>query len=151
MLKDVPDAEFLNTRAWYLLVKAFSKEGWGWLFGEKDLKIEQKLIKEIKKKNVKKKEAERSYIRFDVKVQDITINLDTLAIRIFKEVSINGFKSEHDYNLELIAFGIAKLVISSIIEDDKASSEDIIEQIMNLNDGELVQSVDIFIFNKVQA
>ena len=126
----------------------------GDLFGEGNEEEAQKIIDEKKKKDAekkkeKKKEAAKSYIRFEVKVHDTATNLDDLAARIYKEVNMDGLRWEKDYSLEPFAYGVNKLVISCVIEDDKVSSDDIIETITGFDDEELVQSVDILVFNKL--
>eukprot|EP01022_Parablepharisma_sp_SALTPOND_P004458 TRINITY_DN120341_c0_g1_i1.p3 TRINITY_DN120341_c0_g1~~TRINITY_DN120341_c0_g1_i1.p3 ORF type:complete len:226 (+),score=78.78 TRINITY_DN120341_c0_g1_i1:1188-1865(+) len=185
-LKEAPEAKFLNTRAWYYIIKAFApavrmkwvkKEEKGAkkekkpkeepkkveeevaeddIFGgDEDLEaakkaLEEKKKEDEKKKKEKKKEAAKSYIRFEVKVFDTATDLDKLAHRIYKDVNMDGLKWEKSYNKEPFAFGVEKLIISCIIEDEKVSSEDIIESIQEFDEGELVQSVDILVFNKLQ-
>eukprot|EP00826_Nyctotherus_ovalis_P009914 TRINITY_DN12631_c0_g1_i1.p1 TRINITY_DN12631_c0_g1~~TRINITY_DN12631_c0_g1_i1.p1 ORF type:complete len:297 (-),score=99.74 TRINITY_DN12631_c0_g1_i1:103-948(-) len=125
------------------------------LFGEGGDEDAQKILDEKKKKDAenkkkeKKKEAAKSYIRFEVKVYDTSTNLDDLALRIFKDVSMEGLRWEKDYNLEPFAFGVNKLIISCIVEDDKVSSDDIIDTITQFDNEELVQSVDILVFSKL--
>lgn len=46
-----------------------------------------------------------------------------------------------------LAFGIHKLQVSCVVEDDKVSVDWLVEQIQELED--YVQSVDIAAFNKV--
>jgi translation elongation factor EF-1beta len=46
-----------------------------------------------------------------------------------------------------LAFGIKKLQISCVVEDDKISTDDLEEEIVKFED--LVQSMDIAAFNKV--
>jgi len=49
--------------------------------------------------------------------------------------------------LETVAFGIKKLQIACVIEDDKVMTEDIEDKITAFDD--LVQSVDVAAFTKV--
>jgi translation elongation factor EF-1beta len=46
-----------------------------------------------------------------------------------------------------LAYGIFKLVINCVIEDDKVSSDDLVEKIEAFED--FVQSVDIAAFQKI--
>ena len=124
------------------------------LFGEGDDEEAQKIMDEKKKKDAekkkeKKKEAAKSYIRFEVKVHETETDLDELAARIYKEVTMDGLRWEKDYSIEPFAFGVNKLIISCVVEDDKVSSDDIIEMITGFDNEELVQSVDILVFSKL--
>ena len=101
------------------------------------------------KKKKKKEQVAKSYIRFEVKVFDTATDLDKLAERIRDEVAQDGLKWEKEHTLEPFAFGINKLIVSCIIEDEKVNTDDIIEGIQGFDDGELVQSVDILVFNKL--
>ena len=46
-----------------------------------------------------------------------------------------------------LAFGIFKLVVTAVVEDEKVSTDDLTEQIEGFEDH--VQSVDIAAFNKL--
>ena len=127
------------------------------IFGDsQDLEAAQKLLDEKKKadeaakKSAKKKEAAKSYVKFEVKVFDTATNLDELAKRIKNEIVLDGLRWEKEYDKQDIGYGIQKLVIAFIMEDEKINStDDIIELITALDEGELVQSVDILMFNKL--
>ena len=127
--------------------------------GGEDLEAAKKVLEEkhaaeiaaaAAAKKEKKKESAKSYVRFEVKIFDNTTDLDKLAKRIFTEVVMDGLRWEKDYTKEPFAFKVEKLIVSCVIEDDKISStEDIIEAIVAFDDEELVQSVDILLFNKL--
>lgn len=144
-------------------------------FGEGDNTEAQKLLDEKKKKDeeakkAKKKETAKSYIRYEVKVNDSATNLDQLADRIRKETAQDGLKWEAEHIKQPFAFGVEKLIISCVIEDDKVDTEELENKIRTIGVGEvpkepkaegeegeeeeeepegLVQSVDILLFQKL--
>ena len=124
--------------------------------GEEELEAAKKLMEkkkvedeEAKKKKEKAKPAAKSYVQFEVKIIDNTTNLDQLAKRIFSEIKMDGLVWEKDYKKAPFAFGIDKLLVACVIEDDKVSTDDIADPITEFDEGELVQSVDILVFNKL--
>ena len=83
----------------------------------------------------------------EVKPVDDETDLDALAAKILAEER-DGLVWKTEYKKEPIAFGIFKLVVGFVIEDDKISVDnDIIPMIEEWE--ELVQSVDILSFNKL--
>ena len=48
-----------------------------------------------------------------------------------------------------VAYGVKKLVMNAVVEDDKVSTDELEENIMNVGGGELVQSIEIVAFNKI--
>ena len=123
--------------------------------GGEDLEAAKKILEEKKKtdeaakKKDKKTVVAKSYVRFEVKIFDNTTDLDVLAKRIFREMKLDGLVWEKEYKKEPFAFGVEKLIISCVIEDDKISTDDITEPILAFDDEELVQSMDILVFNKL--
>jgi translation elongation factor EF-1beta len=116
--------------------------------------MEEKQKKEAeeaeKKKKEKKKVVAKSYVKLEVKIYDKATDLDQLAQRIYAEVLPEGLVWEKDYTKEPFAFGVEKLLVSCIIEDEKISvDEDVKKVIRRFDDKETVQSVDILIFNKL--
>jgi len=121
------------------------------LFGEETEEekaaAEAKKKADAEKKAAKKKDAPiaKSSILLDVKTWDDTVDLEALAAKI------RG--NERDgllwgaYKLAPVAFGVKKLQLLMVIEDDKVSSEDIEELIMQYEDE--VQSMDVVAWNKV--
>merc|ERR1739847_219226 len=101
----------------------------------------RKAAKEEKKGKV----IAKSGITFDVKPWDDETDLDALAIKI-KAIEMEGLVWGTSQKKPL-AFGIFKLVINCVVEDDKVSSEDLTDQIEGFEDE--VQSVDIAAFNKI--
>ncbi len=98
---------------------------------------------------VKKKPAvvAKSIVLIEVKPWDEDTNLDELAKRILA-VELDGLVWKTEYKKEPIAFGIFKLVVGMVIEDEKVSvDEDIVNMLQEWDDS--VQSVDIVSFNKL--
>ena len=101
----------------------------------------------IVKSNEKK--VEKTMIVFDIKPFDTETDLEELAITL-KKLEINGGTWGVEHQLIPIAFGIKKLRISSIVEDDKVSQDDL-EDLIN-SDGrgdDVIQSIDVFSMSKV--
>lgn len=127
------------------------------LFGDSDeddqdarMEAKAKLIEAAKGAAVKPKTViiAKSMILFEVKPLDDETDLDALAIRIKKELVMDGLLWKEQTMKEPIAFGIEKLIIGCTVEDLKVSSDDLIEK-MEEDMSDMVQSVDIKSFNKV--
>eukprot|EP00349_Pseudokeronopsis_sp_Brazil_P000068 CAMPEP_0202956260 /NCGR_PEP_ID=MMETSP1396-20130829/769_1 /ASSEMBLY_ACC=CAM_ASM_000872 /TAXON_ID= /ORGANISM="Pseudokeronopsis sp., Strain Brazil" /LENGTH=225 /DNA_ID=CAMNT_0049673191 /DNA_START=31 /DNA_END=708 /DNA_ORIENTATION=- len=102
----------------------------------------KKLIEEGKKKVV----IAKSLVLFEVKPYEAETDLDQLAQQILK-IEVDGCIWKTEYKKEPIAYGVNKLVIGCVIEDDKVSTDDLQEKIEAFE--ELVQSVDIKSFSKI--
>jgi len=122
------------------------------LFGEET--EEEKAALEAKKKADAEKKAAagkkpgviaKSSILMDVKVWEDSTDLEALAGKI-KAVERDGLLWGA-HKLAPVAYGVMKLQILLVIEDDKVSSEDI-EDIINQFEDE-VQSMDVVAWNKV--
>ena len=90
----------------------------------------------------------KSLILWEVKPVDDETDLDALAKRILAITNEKGglhWKTE--YKKAPIAFGIFKLIIGATIYDNLVSTDDVQEQIEEMDD--MVQSVDIQSFNKL--
>jgi len=94
----------------------------------------------------KKPSVAKSCVIFDVKPMDEEVNLDEVAQKVFL-IQPEGLLWKSDYQKVHIAYGIFKLVITCIVEDDKVSVDEIIDRILELEDE--VQSVDIAAFQKI--
>ena len=101
----------------------------------------------IDKANSKKKAIAKSIVMFEVKPLESETDLDVLFQRILKECVKDGCDWKQDCKKEPVAFGVFKLIVGCVIEDDKVSTDDIEEQIEGMDD--MVQSVDIQSFNKL--
>jgi elongation factor 1-beta len=93
----------------------------------------------------KAKPIAKSSILMDVKAWEDTTDLEALAAKL-KANQVDGLLWGA-HKLEAVAYGVKKLVIMMTIEDDKVSSEDIEDLIMQYE--EEVQSMDIVAWNKV--
>ena len=83
---------------------------------------------------------------FEVKPLDSDTDLDALAKQIL-DIKMDGLFWKTEYKKVPVAFGIFKLIIGFSLEDDKVSVDDVVEKIEALD--ELVQSVEIAVFNKI--
>jgi elongation factor 1-beta len=101
----------------------------------------------IDKANAKPKAVAKSIVMFEVKPLESETDLDVLFARILKEVQMEGCAWKQDCKKEPVAFGVFKLIVGAVIEDDKVSTDDIEEKIEGMDD--MVQSVDIQSFNKL--
>ena len=120
------------------------------LFGEEtaeDIAAKEKMKEKNKdKKKKKKKEVDKSHVILEIKGWDAEQDLEKLAKKIISEIKKDGLSWNTGYKLEEVAFGIKKLVIAFLAEDEKCSVQDIVDEIESWED--LVQSVDIVSFNK---
>jgi elongation factor 1-beta len=110
---------------------------------------EMKKKKEADKKAASKNKAapvQKSIIILDVKVWEPEQDLDALAAKIL-EIQKEGLMWKTEYKLADVAFGVKKLVIGLVVEDEKVSVDDIIDELESWEDD--VQSVDIVSFNKI--
>uniref|UniRef100_A0AC34QA08 Uncharacterized protein n=1 Tax=Panagrolaimus sp. JU765 TaxID=591449 RepID=A0AC34QA08_9BILA len=122
------------------------------LFGSEDEDDEEKKrITEERLKAYAEKKAKKpgpiakSTIIYDIKPWDDTINIEDIE-KAVRGIEMDGLVWGASKKMP-VAFGINKLQISCVIEDDKVSSDSLEEAITGFED--LVQSVDIVAFNKV--
>jgi translation elongation factor EF-1beta len=88
-----------------------------------------------------KKKIERSQVVIDVKVWDTETDLMELFKTIKSSIVMPGLVWAEGCNVVPVAFGVKKLVISCIIDDDKVGLNDITDELEAME--ELIQSVDI--------
>ena len=62
-------------------------------------------------------------------------------------IQMDGLFWKTEYKKEPIAYGVNKLVVGCVIEDEKVSADDLQEKIQAFED--YVQSADIAVFNKI--
>lgn len=93
-----------------------------------------------------KKAVSRSQIGFEVKGWDETTDFEKLVHLIFG-IEMDGLKWGEGYQIEPIAFGVNQLKVTCIVEDEKINVEDLTDKVQEFED--YVQSVDIFLFNKL--
>lgn len=97
-------------------------------------------------KDKKKAVIAKSLIVWEVKPWEAETNLDDLA-KLILAIQLDGLEWKTEYKKEPIAYGVFKLVIGAVVEDEKVSTDDIQEKMEALED--YVQSVDIAAFNKL--
>merc|ERR1711981_177732 len=88
----------------------------------------------------------KSMITMDVKPFDDETDLDELAVKI-KAIAMDGLVWGAKHEKKPLAYGIFKLVVTAVVEDEKVSTDDLTEKIEEFEDE--VQSVDIAAFNKL--
>ena len=120
------------------------------LFGE-ETEEDKKAKEEMKKKNKekkgkKKKEADKSHVILEIKGWDAEQDLEALAKKIISTIKMDGLSWNTGYKLEEVAFGIKKLVIAFLAEDEKVSVQEIIDTLESWENE--IQSVETVSFNK---
>jgi elongation factor 1-beta len=124
------------------------------LFGEEteEEKAAAKALKDKKEAEKKDKKGgkpaivQKSLILIDVKVWDPEQDYDALARKILA-IQRPGLVWKTEYKLEEVAFGVKKIRIGCVVEDELVSIDDVNEEIESWEDE--VQSVDIAAFNKL--
>ena len=120
------------------------------LFGE-ETEEEKKLKEEMKKKNKEKKDkgkknVDKSHVIMEIKGWEKDQDLEALAKKIIDTIKKDGLQWNTGYKLEEVAFGIKKLIIAFLAEDDKVSVQEIQEELESWEDD--IQSVEVVSFNK---
>ena len=105
--------------------------------------IDQAAAAAAKKKD---KPVAKSLLLFEVKPYEAETDLDDLAKKILA-IQMDGLIWKQEYKKEPIAYGVHKLIVGCVIEDEKIAVDDLQEKMEAFD--ELVQSVDIAIFNKL--
>lgn len=103
--------------------------------------------KDDKKKKKKKEEIAKSLILLEIKGFESDQDLDALAKKVINEVKRDGLVWKTEYKLQEVAFGIKKILIGVVVEDEKVSIDDVVDEITGWEDE--VQSVEIVAFNKL--
>lgn len=83
---------------------------------------------------------------FDVKVYEAGFDLESLAKKILA-LSIDGLVWNQEPKILDVAYGVQKLQVGCVIEDDKVLTDDIFDQILAWEDD--VQSVDMVSMQKL--
>jgi elongation factor 1-beta len=81
-----------------------------------------------------------------VKPYEAETDLDALFKKIVA-INMDGLNWKEEYKKDPIAYGVCKLVVGCVIEDEKVSADDLQEAIEAFE--EEVQSVDIAVFSKI--
>merc|ERR1711997_1064344 len=66
----------------------------------------------------------KSMITLDVKPFDDETDLDALAAKIKSEIVMDGLVWGQKHEKKPLAFGIFKLVVTAVVEDEKVSTDD---------------------------
>ena len=113
---------------------------------EEKQRIKEERLKQYADKKAGKKEViAKSSILLDVKPWDDETDMKALEAAV-RGIAIDGLIWGQS-KLIPVAYGVKKLQIGCVIEDDKVSTEALDEQICSFDD--YVQSVDIAAFNKI--
>uniref|UniRef100_A0AC34FV09 Elongation factor 1-beta n=1 Tax=Panagrolaimus sp. ES5 TaxID=591445 RepID=A0AC34FV09_9BILA len=112
---------------------------------EKQRITKQRLADYAAKKSKKPGPIAKSNIIYDVKPWDDTINIDDIE-KAVRGIEMDGLTWGTAKKMP-VAFGINKLQICCVVEDDKVSTDALEEKICEFED--LVQSIDVIAFNKV--
>ena len=123
------------------------------LFGE-ETEEDKKAIEEMKKnrkkekegKKGKKKEVDKSHVILEVKGWEAEQDLEALAKKILSTIKKDGLSWNTGYKLEEVAFGVKKLIIAFLAEDDKCSVQEIVDELESWESD--IQSVEVVSFNK---
>uniref|UniRef100_A0A6S9HA25 Lysine--tRNA ligase n=1 Tax=Heterosigma akashiwo TaxID=2829 RepID=A0A6S9HA25_HETAK len=105
-----------------------------------------KALADAKKKKEKAKPVERTQIVVEIKPWEADTDLNALAEEI-KKIQKDGLNWGEGIKLVPVAFGIKKLIMSCVVEDEKVCADDVTEPIEALED--FVQSVDIATMSKI--
>jgi len=144
------------------------------LFGEETAEDKEaaKKLAESKKKEADKKKKEapvaKSLLLIDVKPMSTEVNLDNVWKLIQENVKMDGLVWKEQVKKVPVAFGIFKLQVGCTVEDEKVSTDELIERIENIglteedlekrqaddydedeDESGLVQSAEIVVFNKL--
>ena len=88
----------------------------------------------------------KSLIIWEIKPWEAETNLEELA-KLVLGITMDGLEWKTEWKKEPVAYGVFKIVIGAVVEDEKVSTDDVEEKIMAFED--YVQSVDILSFNKL--
>lgn len=120
------------------------------LFGDDDEDAE-KAKKEIQAQLAKKPEKKviimKSRVIFEVKGYEEGQDFNEIGNRIMKEINRDGLVWQDTFKVVPHVFGTFKLQMTMIIEDDKVSADDVLEEIQGKWEEE-IQSCDIVEFSK---
>ncbi|CAM9115794.1 unnamed protein product [Heterosigma akashiwo] len=105
-----------------------------------------KALADAKKKKEKAKPVERTQIVVEIKPWEAECDLTALSEEI-KKIQKDGLVWGEGIKLVPVAFGIKKLIMSCVVEDEKVCADDVTDPIEALED--FVQSVDIATMSKI--
>ncbi|KAL4505205.1 hypothetical protein ABPG72_016272 [Tetrahymena utriculariae] len=108
-----------------------------------ELKKTKELVLEVSKERTTS--SSKSSIILEIKPYSDEIDLSSFANCVFEKVRVVGLEWQKETKILPIAFGLKKLQVRCIIEDDKVSVDDLMEKIIELEE----VSVDLFSFCKI--
>ncbi|KAI9307873.1 hypothetical protein BJ944DRAFT_281341 [Cunninghamella echinulata] len=160
-LGSAPAAEFANVAKWFAEVNKESAPAAAAeeedddvdFFGSDDEEVDeeaekikaQRIAEYNAKKAAKPKPIAKTTVTLEVKPWDDETNMDELTAGV-KAITMDGLLWG-GHQLVAIGFGIKKLQINCVVEDDKVTMDDLTDQIEALED--YVQSVDIAAMQKI--
>ncbi|CDS07263.1 hypothetical protein LRAMOSA01212 [Lichtheimia ramosa] len=158
-LGSAPGAEFANASKWYAEVNksgaapAAEEDDDIDLFGSDDEEVDeeaerikaQRLAEYNAKKAAKPKPIAKTTVTLEVKPWDDETDIDAMT-KAVREISMEGLLWGGFQHVP-VGFGIKKLQINCVVEDDKVSMDDLTEAIEALED--YVQSVDVAAMQKI--
>jgi len=106
---------------------------------KKAMEMKAKAKADAEKKKAKKPVIAKSSVMFAVNPIDDETDLDVLAKRIWESITMDGLVWGLDMKKEPVAFGIFKLIVCCVVEDEKVSVDDVEEKITEMDD--MVNSV----------
>merc|ERR1712210_318877 len=158
-LSAAPDAKFENVLRWWNNINSYSSEfaslpaGAAAAAEEEDEEAERIKAERITAYNARKSAKEekkgkviaKSNIILDIKPWDDETPLEKMEESV-RSITMDGLLWG-TAKFIAVGYGIKKLQITCVIEDDKISMDDLEEQIVGFED--YVQSMDIVAFNKI--
>ena len=116
---------------------------------QKKAEAEKKRKEEEEKKKKKKKvKVAKSIVVFDVKVYEQDEDFEKLGKEIREKIVMDGLVWQDEHKILPIGFGMNKLQLTMIIEDEKVSADEVLEKIQD-DWEDNVQSTDIDSFDKL--
>ena len=117
------------------------------LFGDDDDAPKAPKKKPVAKAVSKKKPAKvaKTQVVFDLKPEDAETDLKVLEADV-RKITMDGLSWGQEFGVADVAFGIKKLVVQCVIEDEKVFVDDLEDKIYAL---EGAQSMDIIAMNKM--
>ena len=99
-------------------------------------------------KKEKKVEIAKSSLVYEVKPLEAGQDMIEMGNRV-RAIELDGLVWGGEFKIVDVAYGIQKLIVACVIEDEKVSLEDFEEKILAM--GDIVSSVDLINMNKVCA
>lgn len=91
---------------------------------------------------IKKKKIEKTSVVWEVKPAEVETDLDAIEAKI-RAITQDGLRWGQEFKKVPVAYGIVKLVISAVVEDDKTSLSDIEEEIESWEDVGSLDQLDM--------